>query len=90
MSDNGQAPQTYRFMELAPQHQVQLLRQAILQREQQLYGLVLQQRHLEGQKGLVLADLEGLRGEIQGLLRPQGQGQGQGEPQPEATEEPVP
>ena len=61
---------TYRFVELAPQHQIALLRQEILRLEQQLYALVMQQEATETRKGLVLAELQRLARQVEAIVRP--------------------
>jgi hypothetical protein len=82
MSENGQ-PTTYRFVELTQQHQVTVLRQAILQREQQLYALSVQEAGLAVQRQTLLEDLRRLTAEVEAIVKPAGRPA----PEPEPAEE---
>lgn len=64
----------YRFTELNQQHQITLLRQAVLQREQQLYGIAMQQQALEASKLSLLDELRRLQAEIQMIVAPTPEG----------------
>lgn len=68
MSDQNGA--VYRFTELSQQHQVTLLRQAVLQREQQLYSITVQQQTLETSKQSLLDELRRLVAEIREIVDP--------------------